>query len=76
MLYHCDDYVFSPPVVSRSKAQREGDGYSLDEYWNVVARRCREALWVSTFMSRDGVARLAVNINKLTEHAIITRIKH
>ena len=88
MLYPCDNYVFSVPVVFRSKAQYEGNGYSLDEYWNVVARHHRDALWVSLSMPTDCVApldkglaiaceaRLAVNIDKLTEHAIITRIKH
>ena len=88
MPYPCDNYVFSVPAVSRSKAQCEGNGYSLDEYWNVVARHRRDALWVSLSMPTECVApldkglaiaceaRLAVNIDKLTEHAIITRIKH
>ncbi len=88
MLYPCDNCVFSVPVVFRSKAQYEGNGYSLDEYWNVVARNHRDARWVSLSMPTDCVApldkglaivcevRLAVNIDKLTEHVIITRIKH
>ena len=88
MLYPCDNYVFSVPVVFRSEAQYEGNGYSIDEYWNVVAKHHRDALRVSLSMPTDyvtpldkGIAivcgvRLAVNIEKLTEHAIITRIKH
>ena len=120
MLYPCDNYVFSFPVVLRSKAQYEGNGYSLDncsstiapalsyyrpsmdicvvllpsihghidERWNVAARHHRDAFWVSLSMPTDCVApldkglaivckvRLAVNIDKLTEHAIITRIEH
>ena len=120
MFYPCDNYVFSVPVVFRSKAQYEGNGYSLDncscvvllpsihghidEYWNVVAEHHRNALWVNLSMPTDCVAPLdkglaiacearlgncscialltsihghiAVNIDKLTEHAIITRIEH
>ncbi len=88
MLYPCNNYVFSVPVVFRSKAQCDGNGYSLDEYWNVVAGHHRDALWVSLSMPTDCVApldkglaivceaRLAVNIDKLTEHAIIARIEH
>ena len=88
MHYPRDNYVFSVPVVFRSKAQYEGNGYSLDECWNVVAKHHRDALWISWSMPTDCVApldkglsiacevRLAVNIDKLTERAIITRIVH
>ena len=88
MLYSRNNYVSRVPAVSCSKALCEGNGYSLDEYWNVVARRRRGALWVSLSMPTDCVApldkglaivseaRLAVNTGKLTEHAILTRIKH
>jgi hypothetical protein len=88
VFYPCDNYVFSVPVVFRSKAQYESNGYSLDEYWNVVAKHHRNALWVNLSMPTDCVApldkglaiaceaRLAVNIDKLTERAIITRIEH
>ena len=88
MHYPRDNYVFSVPVVFRSKAQYEGNGCSLDECWNVVAKHHSGALWVSLSMPTDCVApldkgwpiacevRLTVNIDKLTEHAIITRIVH
>ena len=88
MFYPRDNYEFSVPVVFRSKAQCEGNGYSLVEYWNVVAKHHRDALRVSLSMPTDCVppldkgitiaceARLAVNIDKLTELAIITGVEH
>jgi hypothetical protein len=63
VFYPCDNYVFSVPVVFRSKAQYEGNGYSLDNCSCVVL-----------LPSIHG--HIAVNIDKLTEHAIITRIEH
>ena len=88
MLYPCDNYGFSVPVGFRSKAQCEGNGYSLVEYWNAATKSHRDALRVSLSTSSDCVAtldkgmaivcetRLAVNVDKLTELAIITRIEH
>ena len=70
-------------MVFRSKAQCEGNGYSLVEYWNEAAGHHRDALRVSLSMPTDCVppldkgmaiiceARLAVNVDKLTEPAII-----
>ena len=72
----------------RSKAQCEGNGYSLFEYWNAAAGHHRDALRVSLSTPTDCVppldkgiaiaceARLAVNVDKLTELAIITLIEH
>ena len=88
MLYQGDNYGFSVPVVFRSKAQCEGNGYSLVEYWNEAAGYHRDALRVSLSTPTDCVppldkgmaiaceARLAVNVDKLTELAIITWIEH
>ena len=88
VLYQCDNYGFSVPVVLRSKAQYEGNGHSLVEHWNAAAEYHRDALRVSLSISTDYVspldkgiaiareARLAVNIDKLTELAIITLIEH
>jgi len=42
-----DNYGFSVPVMFRSKAQCEGNGYSLVEYWNAAAGHHRDALRVS-----------------------------
>jgi hypothetical protein len=53
VLFQCNNYEFSVPVVFRSKAHCEGKGHSL----------AREP-------------RLAVNVDKLTEHAIITLKEH
>jgi hypothetical protein len=47
--------VFSAPVEIRSKAQCDGNGYSLAEQWNAVAEYHRDAL----------------RVNKLTELATI-----
>ena len=88
VLYQGDNYGFSDPVVFRSKAQCESNGYSLVEHWNVAAGQHRDALRVSLSTPTDCVspldkgmtiareARLAVNIDKLTELAIITWIEH
>ena len=88
MLYQGDNYVFSVPVVFRSKAQCEGNGHSLFDHWNAAAGRHRNALRVSLStptacvppldkgMAIAGEARLAVNVDKLTELAIITLIEH
>ena len=88
MLYPCDNYGFSIPVVFRSKAQCEGNGYPLVEHCNAAAGHHRDALRVSLSTPTDcvppldkgvaivGEARLAVNVDKLTELAIITWIEH
>ena len=88
MLYQHDNYGFSDPVVFRSKAQCEGNGHSLVERWNAAAGHHRVTLRVSLSMSTDCVApldkgttiaceaRLAANIDKLTELAIIILIEH
>ena len=88
VLYQCDNYGFSVPVVFCSKAQCEGNGYSLVEHWNAAVEHHRDALRVSLSTSKDCVppldkgmaiaceARLAVNVDKLTELAIITLIEH
>ena len=88
MLYPSDNYEFSVPVVLRSKAQCEGNGYSLVEHWNAAAKHHRDALRVSLSTPTGCVppldkgmtiaceARLAVNLDKLTELAIITLIEH
>ena len=86
--YPCDKYGFSVPVVFRSKAQCEGNGYSLVEHCNAAAGHHSDALRVSLSTPTDYVApldkgraiaceaRLAVNVDKLTELAIITWIVH
>ena len=88
MLYPCDNYRFSVPVVFRSKAQCEDNGHSLVEHWNAAAGHHRDALRVSLSTPTDCVpplgkgmaiaceARLAVNVDKLTELAIVTWIEH
>ncbi len=88
MLYPCDNYVFSIPVVFRSKAQCERNGQSIAERWNAVAKHHRDALWVSLSTPTDcvpplgkgpdiaGETRLAVSVDKLTEPAVITWIEH
>ena len=75
-------------MVLHSKAQCEGNGNSLVEHWNAAAEYHSDALRVSLSISTDCVppldkeiaiareARLAVNIDKLTELAIITLIEH
>ncbi|MEN8129682.1 MAG: hypothetical protein ABFS45_05710 [Pseudomonadota bacterium] len=81
MLYRCNNYGFSVPVVFRSKAQCEGNVYHLVEHCNAAAGHHRDALRVSLSTPTDGVApldkgraiiceaRLAVNVDKLTELA-------
>jgi len=88
VLYQCDNYGFSVPVVFRSKAQCEANGHSIVECCNAVAGHHRDALRVSLSTPTDCVppldkgmaiaceARLAVNVDKLTELAIITLIEH
>ena len=58
MLYQCDNYGFSVPVVFRSKARCEGNGHSLVEHWNAAAGHHRDALRVSLSTSTDRVALL------------------
>jgi len=86
--YPCDNYGCSVPVVFRSKAQCGGNGYSLVKHCNAVAGHHSDALRVSLSMPTDCVApldkgkaiaceaRLAVNVDKLTELAMITWIVH
>ena len=88
VLYPCDNYGFSVPLGFCSKAQCEGNGHSLVEHWKAAAGHHRDALRVSlsTFtgcvpplgkgMAIACEARLAVNVDKLTELAIITWIEH
>ncbi len=88
MRYPCDNSEFSVPVVFRSKAQCEGNGHSLGEHWNDAAGHHRDALRVSLSTPTDCVppldkgmaiaceARLAVNVDRLTEFEIITGIAH
>ena len=88
VLLQCDNYGFSVPVVFRSKAQCEGNGVSLGERCNVAAGYHRDALRVSLSTPTDCVApldkgmaiiceaRLAVNVDKLTELEIITLKEH
>ena len=88
MLYQGDNYGFSVPVVFRSKAQCEGNGYSLVEHWNAAAGHHRDALRVSLSTPTDCVppldkgiaiareARLAVNVDKPTEPVTITWTEH
>ena len=79
---------FSVPVALRSKAQCEGNGHVLVEHCNVAAECHRDALWVSLSTPTDFVvpldkgitiaceARLAVNVDKVTESAYITCHEH
>ncbi len=88
MLYRCDNYRFSVPVVFHSKALCEGNGHFLVEHCNAAVGYHRDALRVSLSRPTDCVAplgkgvaiaceaRLAVNVDKLTELAIITSIEH
>ncbi len=89
MLFQCDNYGFSVPVVFRSKAQCAGNGRTLvKHYCNAAAEHHRSALRVSLSMPTDCVtplakgaaiafeARLAVNLDKLTELAIIMLKEH
>ncbi len=88
VFFQPDYYGFSVPVVFRSKAQCEGDGRTLVEHCNAAAEHHRDALRVSLSRSTDCVAplakgaaiaceaRLAVNVDKLTEPAIIMLKEH
>ncbi len=88
VLFQSDNYGFSVPVVFRSKAQCAGNGRTLAKCCNAVAGHHRNALRVSLSTSTDCVAplakgaaiaceaRLAVNVDKLTELAIITLKEH
>jgi len=88
VLCPCDNCGFSVPVVLRSKAQCEGNGYSLVEHWNAAAGHHRDALRVDLSTPTDGVApldkgiaiaceaRLAVNVDKPTEPVVITWTEH
>ena len=88
MLFQCNNYGFSVPVVFRSKAQCEVNGYSLGEYCNAAAGHHRNAHRVNLSTPTVIVvpldkgaaiaceARLAVNVDKLTELAITTWIEH
>ena len=88
MLFQCDNYGFSVPVVFRSKAQCAGNGRTLAKHCNAAAEHHRVALRVSLSRSTDCVAplakgtaiaceeRLAVNLDKLTELAIIMLKEH
>jgi len=58
VLYPSDNYEFSVPVVFRSKAQCEGNGYSLVERCNAAAGHHRDALRVSLSTPTDCVAPL------------------
>ena len=86
-LYQCDNYGFSVPVVFRSQAQCEGND-SLFEHCNAAAGYHRVALRVSLStptvcvvpLSKGAAiaceTRLAVNLDKLTELAIIMLKEH
>ncbi len=88
MLIQHDNYGFSVPVVFRSKAQCAGNGRTLAKHCNAVAEHHRDALRVSLSRPTDCVAplakgaaiaceaRLAVNLDKLTELAIIRLKEH
>lgn len=79
---------FSDSVALRSKAQCEGNGHFLVEHCNAAAKCYRVALWVSLSTCTDFVvpldkgatiaceARLAVNVDKLTESTYITYHEH
>ena len=58
MLFQCDNYGFSDPVVFRSKAQCEANGRSLVKHWNAAAGHHRVALRVSLSTPTDCVAPL------------------
>jgi hypothetical protein len=88
VLYPSDNYGFSVAVVFRSKAQCEGNGYSLVERCNAAAGHHSDALRVSLSTPTDCVppldkgiaiaceASLAVNVDKLTEPVVIRWIEH
>ena len=82
------NYGFSAPVVFRSKTQCAGKGHSLVKHWNAAAGHHRGAPWVSLSTPTDCVApldkgmalaceaRLAANVDKLTELAIEMQKEH
>ena len=88
MLPQCDNYGFSVPVVSRSKAQCEGNGHSPGECCNVAEGHHRDARRISLLTPTDCVppldkgmaiiceVRLAVKVDKLSELAIIRLEEH
>jgi hypothetical protein len=88
VLFQHNNYGFSAPVVFRSKTQCESNGQSLVEHCNAAAGHHRNALRVSLSTPTGGVAplakelaiacdaRLAVNVDKLTEPAIIMLKEH
>ena len=88
MLLQHDNYGFSAPVVFRSKAQCAGNGRTLVKQCNAAAKHHRDAPRVSLSTPTNCVvplakgvaiafeARLVVNIDKLTELAIIMLKEH
>ncbi len=88
MLYPGANYGFSIPVVFRSKALCEGNGYSIAEHRNAAVGHHRDALRVSLSTPTDcvpplakgaaigGETRLAVDVDKLTELAISAWVEH
>ena len=88
MLLQHDNYGISVPVVFRSKTLCAGNGHTLVKHCNAAAGHHRDALRVSLSTSTDCVAplakgvaiacetRLVVNVDKLTEFAIIMLKEH
>ena len=88
MLLQHYNYGFSVPVVFRSKAQCAGKGHSLVKHGNAAAGHHRDALRVSlsTPTARRASQAMAtplsrgttqsVDVDRLTEHAIITLKEH
>jgi len=88
VLFQPDNYGFSVPAVFRSKALCAGNGRSLVKHCNAAVEHHRDALRVSLSTSTDCVAPLdkelaivcetglAVNVDKLTELAIIRLKEH
>ena len=88
MLLQHDSYGFSAPAVFRSKAQCAGNGRTLVKHCNAAAGHHRDALRVSLStptgcvvpLAKDVAiafeARLAVNVDKLTELATIMLKEH
>ncbi len=58
MLFQCDNYAFSVPVVFRSKARCAGNGQFLVKHCNAAAEHHRDALRVSLSTTTDRVAPL------------------
>ena len=88
MLFQHDNSGFSASVVFHSKALCAGNGRSLVKHCNAAEEHHRSALRVSLSRPTDCVAplakgaaiafeaRLAVNLDKLTELAIIMLKEH